>query len=87
MTTVSGTVKSEYGVPFGMFGFGAERVWVMVARGGAALGNEGEDLGTKRTVEAGAIILRVEERRWTSVEVGFELLDCEGEGGMGAREG
>ena len=46
-------------MPLGIFGLGADRVWVMVASGGAALGKDGEDLGTKRTVEAGAMIFDV----------------------------
>ena len=57
-TTVSGVVRSAYGVPAGMFGAGAEKVCVTICRGGAALGKEAEDLGTKRTVEARAIIFR-----------------------------
>jgi len=39
-----------------MFGAGAERVCVTTCNGGAALGKEAEDLGTKRTVEARAMI-------------------------------
>jgi hypothetical protein len=39
-----------------MFGAGAERVCVTTCKGGAALGKEAEDLGTKRTVEARAIV-------------------------------
>ena len=56
-TIVSGVVRSAYGVPAGMFGAGAERVWVTTCSGGAALGKEAEDLGTKRTVEARAMVL------------------------------
>lgn len=54
---MSGVVRSAYGVPAGMFGAGAERVWVTTCSGGAALGKEAEDLGTKRTVEARAMVL------------------------------
>ena len=53
---MSGVVRSAYGVPAGMFGAGAEKVCVTICRGGAALGKEAEDLGTKRTVDARAII-------------------------------
>ena len=62
-------------MPLGIFGLGADRVWVMVASGGAALGKDGEDLGTKRTVEAGAMIFRAADSRWTSVEEGLGLDD------------
>ena len=55
-TIVSGVVRSAYGVPVGMFGAGVERVCVMICKGGAALGKEAEDLGTKRTVDARAMV-------------------------------
>ena len=53
---MSGVVRSAYGVPVGIFGAGVERVCVIICKGGAALGKEAEDLGTKRTVEAWAIV-------------------------------
>lgn len=72
-----------------MFGAGAEKVCVTICKGGAALGKEAEDLGTKRTVEARAMVFlgAAVGREADELELGmgpwWKVKLCCGDGGMG----
>lgn len=68
---VSGTVKSLYSAPSGIFGSGWESVCVTIWSGGAALGKLGDDLGTKRTVLARAMVFVVSAWDVPKLGMGF----------------